>query len=147
VDSLTLPTADEIQAFILRAFPNPDEKPGVIIEHAVGQQARVRMPTRPEYLRPGQSVSGPAQMALADTVAWVHVLANLGFEAAASVTSQLNINFLSRPGPVDLIGEGVLLKLGKSLSVSEVRLYSEGRTEPVAFATVTYAVRRMSQAG
>ncbi len=86
-------------------------------------------------------------MALADTVGWVHVLANLGFEGAASVTSQLNINFLSRPGPVDLIGEGLLLKLGKTLFVSEVRLYSEGCAAPVAFATVTYAVRRVSHSG
>jgi uncharacterized protein (TIGR00369 family) len=137
-----LPTADDIQRFIASSFPEREGGPGVIVEHATPERVRVRLPSRPEYLRPGQSVSGPAQMALADTVAWVHILASLGLEGAASVTSQLNINFLSRPAAVDLIGEGVLLKLGKSLAVTEVRLYSDGHPTPVAFATVTYAVRR-----
>ena len=79
-------------------------------------------------------------MTMADTAAWTLIMHNLGFAAAPSVTSNLNISFLSRPEPVDLIAEGVLLKLGKRLSVSEVRLFSEGKVEPVAHATVTYAV-------
>jgi acyl-coenzyme A thioesterase PaaI-like protein len=46
---------------------------------------------------------------------------------------------------VDLIADAHLLKLGKRLSVSSVRLFSEGRSEPVAHATVTYAIMRASE--
>ena len=36
--------------------------------------------------------------------------------------------------------DGTLLKLGKLLATGEVSIYSEGVEEPVAHATVTYAI-------
>ena len=42
--------------------------------------------------------------------------------------------------PVDLIGEGRLLKLGKTLAVGDFTIWSDGMAEPVAHATVTYAI-------
>jgi acyl-coenzyme A thioesterase PaaI-like protein len=61
---------------------------------------------------------------------------------ALAVTSQLTISFLRKPGPADLLAHGSLLRLGKRQSVSEVRLWSDGGdpSEPVAHATVTYAI-------
>lgn len=80
-------------------------------------------------------------MGLADTAAWTLILHNLGFSFAPSVTSSLNINFLTRPKAGDLIAEAELLRLGSRLGVSEVRLFSaEDTTQPVAHATVTYAL-------
>ncbi len=134
------PTASEIQDFIQRSFPSDDEGPLILIEEVEPTRARLRLSSKARHLRPGASISGPIQMTLADTAAWTLILHNLGFAAAHSVTSNLNISFLSRPEPVDLIAEAVLLKLGKRLSVSEVRLFSEGKVEPVAHATVSYAV-------
>ncbi len=112
----------------------------ILIEHVDSARARLRLPIKSQHLRPGASIAGPIQMTMADTAAWTLIMHNLGFAAAPSVTSNLNISFLSRPEPVDLIADAVLLKLGKRLSVSEVRLFSEGKGEPVAHATVTYAV-------
>lgn len=134
------PTAQEIQDFIARSFPSPDGEPLIQIEEVELSRARLRLVSSASHLRPGASVSGPIQMTLADTAAWTLIMHNLGFASAPSVTSNLNISFLSRPEPVDLIAEASLLKLGKRLSVSEVRLFSEGKVEPVAHATVTYAV-------
>jgi len=134
------PTAQEIQDFIARSFPSPDGEPLIQIEEVEPSRARLRLVSSASHLRPGASVSGPIQMTLADTAAWTLIMHNLGFAAAPSVTSNLNISFLSRPEPVDLIAEASLLKLGKRLSVSEVRLFSEGKVEPVAHATVTYAI-------
>lgn len=134
------PTAREIEEFILRAFPTDDGQQWVFVEAVDERRARLRVPARAGHLRPGQTISGPMQMTLADTAAWTLILHNLGFSFAHSVTSSLTISFLARPGPADLIAEASLLKLGKRLSVSEVRLFSAGVADPVAHATVTYAV-------
>jgi len=48
--------------------------------------------------------------------------------------------FLREVGPVDLIGEARILKLGRSLSVGDVTIFSEGMEAPVAHATLTYAI-------
>lgn len=134
------PTAREIEEFILRAFPTENGQQVIFVEEVDERRARLRVPAHAGQLRPGRTISGPVQMTLADTAAWTLILHNLGMSFAMSVTSSLTINFLNRPDPADLIAEATLLKLGKRLSVSEVRLFSAGRPEPVAHATVTYAV-------
>jgi uncharacterized protein (TIGR00369 family) len=126
---------------LLKAFPTDDGGKRFRVEEISAELVRLRMFVSARHLRPGATVSGPAQMAMADTAAWVLIMHNLGFEAAPSVTSNLNISFLSRPLEADLLATGRLLKLGKRLSVSEVLLHSEGREQPVAHATVTYAVQ------
>jgi uncharacterized protein (TIGR00369 family) len=142
---MSKPSAQQIQDF-LAALSGRGGEPRFLVEQIDAEFARVRMPTRPSHLRPGATVSGPVLMTLADTVAWTQILHNLGFEAAPSVTSNLNISFLSRPLPADLLAEARLLKLGSRLAVSEIRIFSEGREQPVAHATVTYAVMRANVA-
>jgi uncharacterized protein (TIGR00369 family) len=138
---MTRPSAQELQDFLAKLAPGRDAAPRFLVEEIGEDYTRVRMPARPSHLRPGDTVSGPVQMTLADTAAWVLILHNLGFGAAPSVTSNLNISFLSRPSATDLLAEGRLLKLGRRLAVAEVRLFSDGKREPVAHATVTYAVQ------
>jgi acyl-coenzyme A thioesterase PaaI-like protein len=41
-----------------------------------------------------------------------------------------------------LISESRVLKIGKTLSVGDVLIYSEGVKEPVAHASLTYAIPR-----
>ncbi|HEV2129543.1 MAG TPA: PaaI family thioesterase [Longimicrobiaceae bacterium] len=100
---------------------------------------RVRLRTGEQHLRPGDTISGPTLMTLADTAMLLVVLAMIGPEIA-TVTTSLNIHFLRRPAPSDLIAEARLLQLGKRLAVGEVTMYSEDEAAPVALATVTYAV-------
>jgi acyl-coenzyme A thioesterase PaaI-like protein len=47
---------------------------------------------------------------------------------------------MRKPEPADLIGEGRLMKLGRSLAVGDFTIWSEGKAEPVAHATVTYSI-------
>jgi len=47
---------------------------------------------------------------------------------------------MRKPEPGDLIGEGRLLKLGKSLAVGDFTMWSDGKPDPVAHATLTYAI-------
>jgi len=56
------------------------------------------------------------------------------------VTVNLNINFLRKPAPRDLVAEARLLKLGKRLATGEVTICSDGETEPVALVTSTYSI-------
>jgi acyl-coenzyme A thioesterase PaaI-like protein len=39
-----------------------------------------------------------------------------------------------------MIGDATLLKLGKRLAVGEIKLFSDGETEPCAHATSTYSI-------
>lgn len=91
------------------------------------------------HLRPGNMVSGPTQMSLADTIAYVVVFTKLGITPMA-VTSNLNIHFL-RPclGP-RVRAEGRLLRMGKTSATIEVRVFGEGHTDPSSFSTVAYAL-------
>ena len=114
---------------------------GLSIEEVWHGGARVRQAYKPEFIRPGGTISGPTMMALADFAMYVGVLAAIG-PVPLAVTSNLNINFLRKPGTRDLSAECRLLKLGKRLAVGEVIIRSDGVAEPVAHVTSTYSIPR-----
>lgn len=97
------------------------------------------MPASDRLLRPGGTIAGPAQMALADIAMYGLVMSRLG-RLELAVTTSLSMNFLRRPAPADMTAEGRLLKLGRRLAVGEVTLISPGHAEPVAHAIVTYSL-------
>lgn len=131
--------AAQLGSFLQSEFPQSLEL-GFEIEH-VGEagEVRLRCPVRQQHLRPGGTVSGPTLMTLVDSGVYLSVLSVIG-PVALAVTTQLNINFLRKPGLGDLIVESTLLKAGKRLMVGEVSIYSEGVEGPVAHATCTYSV-------
>lgn len=133
--------ADELHSFMEDAFGYPMNW---TIERVDRAGVRVRQPTDAAHARPGGTVSGPTLMTVADAAAYLVLLSRIGPQALA-VTSNLNINFLRRPELVDLVAEASLLKLGRSLALVEVALYSdrgdpEDERRPVAHATVTYSL-------
>jgi uncharacterized protein (TIGR00369 family) len=130
-------TAEEITAFLDEVFPGVMEH--FTIEDVGAMRARVRMVFQPWRLRPGGTISGPSLMTLADTGLWVALLAMIGREAL-SVTSHLDIDFLRKPAPADVIAHTTLHKVGKRLAVGDVLMYSEGEDLPCARASVTYAI-------
>ena len=78
-------------------------------------------------------------MAMADFAAYIAILASIGWVPHA-VTTNLNINFLKKPEPRDLLAEARLIKLGKRLAVGEIDIRSEGDDDLVAHATATYSI-------
>jgi acyl-coenzyme A thioesterase PaaI-like protein len=56
------------------------------------------------------------------------------------VTTNMNINFMRRPAPAEMVADARILKLGRRLAVGDVTLYSAGDDRPVAHATTTYAI-------
>lgn len=134
-------TATEIGALMDRLFPNVHEGSGrLIIEAVPPRQARVRMLADPRNLRPGGTVSGPMLFKIADFAIYVAIVADLGEAAVPAVTTSLTINFLSRPGPTDVIADAKLIKVGRRLAVAEVEIYSDGQPDMVAHATASYAM-------
>ncbi|MDE0977317.1 MAG: PaaI family thioesterase [Arenicellales bacterium] len=101
--------------------------------------ATVRAPYSNEFLRPGGTISGPVMMGLADYALYAAVLSCIGIVELA-VTTNLNINFLHRPEPGDLLAYARIIKLGKRLAVGEVEMFVEGEEELVAHVTATYSI-------
>jgi uncharacterized protein (TIGR00369 family) len=133
---LAMATKQEIAKFMTAAFPSSR----FTIVEARSKSATIRRRVTPDDVRPGGTVSGPTLMALADTALYVAIHATLGITPHA-VTSSLNINFLRRPSAdQDVVAICKLLKVGRSLAVGEVSLYSEGTADPVAHVVGTYAL-------
>jgi uncharacterized protein (TIGR00369 family) len=139
-DLKTMPkmSAEELERFLFSHFPNFDSS-GLSVEKVSEMFARVRLCYDAKHLRPGGTISGPSLATLADTAMYVALLGMIG-PVALAVTTNLNITFLRKPGQKDVVGDARLLKLGKRLAVGEVTIYSEGDSEPVAHATVTYSI-------
>jgi len=133
-------SADELQHFLADAFPQMvNGESGLSIESVWDGGCRVRQAFRELHVRPGGTISGPTMMALADFTMYVAVLAAIG-PAPLAVTINLNINFLRKPAPRDLVAEARLLKLGNRLATGEVTIRSDGEDDPVAHVTATYSI-------
>jgi acyl-coenzyme A thioesterase PaaI-like protein len=60
---------------------------------------------------------------------------------ALAVTTNCSIDFMRKPAAgADLLAEARLLKLGRTLAVGDVLIFSEGGEDPVARATLTYSI-------
>lgn len=137
---MRLPGPAELTALLEKEFPQSFQGPGaMVIEKVEPMAARVRLPYYDRHLRPGGTMSGPAMFGLADCALYIAVLGSIGWVPMA-VTTNLTINFLSKPAPGDIVGECRLLKLGKKLAVGEVYIHSAGRDDAVAHATGTYSI-------
>jgi uncharacterized protein (TIGR00369 family) len=132
-------TQAEIEAFMAAEFPQNLS----VIEQVGHASATMRHRVTPNDLRPGGTVSGPVMMMLADVALYVAILGEIGI-VPLTVTTNLNINFLRKPSAgADLLGVCKLIKVGRTLAIGEVSLYSEGNDEMVAHAVGTYAIPRL----
>ena len=130
-------TIDEITVLLAGVFPQIDGD--FTIEVLDEQAVEVRMHVTEKHLRPGGTVSGPSMFSLADVVMYIAVLSQIGPEAL-TVTTNCSIDFMRKPAATDMIGKARILKMGRTLAVGDVLLYSEGVEMPVARANLTYAI-------
>jgi uncharacterized protein (TIGR00369 family) len=131
-------TAAELTAFLAAEFPQVAEDFAIEALEADGIDVRLRVADR--HLRPGGTVSGPSIFALADVAIYLAILARIG-PVALAVTTNCAIDFMRKPAAgVDLIARARLLKLGRSLAVGDVLIFSDGSETPVARASLTYSI-------
>jgi acyl-coenzyme A thioesterase PaaI-like protein len=131
-----MPTKAEIVDFLVREFPQSR----CIVEEVGDRSATVSHPIGPAQLRPGDTVSGPLLMAVADVALYVAILSTIGLVPLA-VTTSLTINFLRKPSARNpIVGVCRLMKVGRILVVGEVALYSDRKEDMVAHAVGTYSI-------
>lgn len=129
--------ASQVQALIRGGLPSA-ERSGLVVEAVRENQARIRLPYHDSMLRPGGVLSGPVQFTAVDAAMYALVLSHLGPELMA-VTSDINIRFLSKAAPGDVLAEAELLKLGRRQLVMQVQVMSSADpTRVVAQASGTY---------
>lgn len=129
-------TKQEIVAFMATEFPQSK----CSVESVGDRGATVSHEIGPDELRPGGTVSGPVLMSVADVALYVALLGQIGIVPLA-VTTNLTINFLRKPSAsARIVAHCRLIKVGRSLAVGEVYLYSESSSEPVAHAVGTYSI-------
>lgn len=130
--------AAALQAFLERDFPQvAGEFEFVEIAPPFVTMALV---ASDKHLRPGGTVSGPSMFGLADVCAYFCILSVLG-PVALAVTTNCSIDFMRKPAPGRLLCRMELLKLGRSLAITEGRLFSEDAPDkPVARASLTYSI-------
>jgi acyl-coenzyme A thioesterase PaaI-like protein len=127
---------EEVAEFLVAEFPQSK----CVVEEVGNGRAVVSHVIGPNELRPGGTVSGPVLMGIADVALYVAILGEIGI-VPLTVTTSLTINFLRKPpASRPIIGICKLLKVGRSLAVGEVSLFSEGSDEPVAHVVGTYSI-------
>ena len=130
-----------VTALIDNNFPQAREDiGGFVIEELAEMSGVLRLPVDAKFIRPGGSISGPTMFKLADIAVWIVIISERGPAAVDAVTSNMTINFLARPAPVDLVCRTHLLRLGRRLAIGQCEIYSVGEPEMVAHATATYAM-------
>ena len=128
----------ELTEYMAEVFPqvHKDFEVEELSEEAITMRLRVEE----RHLRPGGTVSGPSMFGLADVSVYAMILARKGRQSLA-VTTNSSIDFLRKPeGGADMIARCRLLKLGRTLAVGDVLMYSEGSDKPVARASMTYSL-------
>lgn len=133
---------EDANTFLQETFPARNNP--TVLEMEEGR-ALVRLEAREEHLRPGGFISGPTQMAIADSAAYMAVFSKQGITPMA-VTSNLTMNFL-RPCIGDTVeAEATVMKMGRSLVVIDVDIRVAGTDRTCSHAMVTYSLPKSEEA-
>jgi uncharacterized protein (TIGR00369 family) len=130
-------SVDELQHQL--DLSSPGQQTAYEIEELTSTSVRILFRVDETHSRPGNTVSGPSLMALADCAAWLVIMGQIG-PVELSVTTSFHIDFLRKPEMVDVVATATLLKLGRRLAVAEVAMHSVGSDAVVAKAQVTYSI-------
>jgi uncharacterized protein (TIGR00369 family) len=136
----------EVSAFWDKHFPQIQKARDITIVEISPGGAVLRLLPSERHLRPGDTVSGPTLVTLADVTAYAALLAHVGPEPMI-VTANLSINFLRRAALEPLLATCRILKLGRKLAVVEVRITHQGSEDLIAHATATYSIPFRASAG
>ncbi len=132
------PSLAEMQAIIHRGVPLAGAW-GIEVVAAEAGVAVVRLPAQPLLLRPGNTVSGPALMGLADVAMWAALLSVTGGKDE-SVTSSMTVNFLRPAGSGAVLAEARIVKRGRRMVFGDIMLRAEGSDAIAVHVTTTWVV-------
>lgn len=130
---------DALRALMDEAFPDRSDATGGRLTALSPGFVRLELTPVAAMTRPGNLVSGPTQMAMADHVAYALILAHCG-PLLMAVTHTLTINFLRPCRNAPVIADARFLKLGRRLATIDVRIWQASEADIVAQASVGYAL-------
>jgi len=133
---MAVPHAEEL---LRGAFAPWVQELDLRIEAVGADSATLRLPLSEKLTRIGGTVCGQALMALADTT-MVFVISGAFGEFRPMTTVSQNTSFMKAISNADVIAEGRLLRLGKTLAFGAVSLRAEGDSKPAVEVTSTYAI-------
>jgi uncharacterized protein (TIGR00369 family) len=117
-------------------FPNVV---GLELEEVRVDYARMRLPYRPELRQPAGVVHGGAIATLIDTCV-VPAVASAYDEVPVMLTIDMQIRFLNAAKETDLIGEGWVVRRGRSVSFCQAEIRRAVDDEVVAEGWLVYKV-------
>lgn len=128
---------DGVRTFFNQYFPLL--KGVLAIEELSDGKATVTLDgTNPMFVRPGGTVSGPGMFTLADVGSYLAIIGMVGEKGLMAVTSSQSIDFLAKPEQGIVTGKFQVLRLGRTLTVTEGKIYTGEKL--VARTNFTYAM-------
>jgi uncharacterized protein (TIGR00369 family) len=124
-------------------FPNVV---GLELEEVRVDYARMRLPYRPELRQPAGMVHGGAIATLIDTCV-VPAVASAYDTTPVMLTIDLQIRFLNAAKETDLIGEGWVVRRGRSVSFCQAEIRRASDDEVVAEGWLVYKVSAPTSPG
>ena len=134
--------AERIERLIDARFPQIHSGGRTLVIEEIGGAQRTRPP-------PTSRTSNRGRAAPSSGAGHVHASRFRGLRShhrragrggLDAVTTNLNINFLAKPEPRDLVAHVSLIRLGRRLAVGEAKIYSDGMSDMVAHAIATFAL-------
>jgi len=119
-----------------RFFPNVV---GLVLEEVRTDYSRMRLPYRSELRQPAGVIHGGAIATMIDTVV-VPALASAYDQTPVLLTIDLQIRFLDGAKETDLIGEGWVVRRGRSVSFCQAEVRRAVDNEVVAEGWLVYKV-------
>lgn len=132
-------TVEEMNDFIATELPFAKSM-GLSCESMAQDVGVVRFRFDERWTRPGDVVSGPVLMALADLAVYVAIFTRIGIVPMA-VTSELKTNFLRPAVGHDLLATATVLKFGRRQAYGVVSIVEDHAVDRlIAHASATYAL-------
>jgi len=131
-------TPELINAFLGEAMPSAADM-GIACTQVDDKSAVVHWEYGPHWLRPGNYISGPLLMTMADTALYCAVFGRLGRIEPMAVTSELTTHFLRPAVDSSVTATASLIDVTRRRAYGEVRLTLDADPSMiVAHSTGTY---------
>lgn len=131
--------SDEARELLGTCFSSWLQELGLVVESCTRERTVLRMPWSPRLARPGNTLSGQAMLAAADSAIAVAICGAFGrFQDVTTVSQTMTFMRAIPAGDVEI--EAVVRKLGRSLVFAEAFFRAAGRPETCAHAFSTWAV-------
>jgi len=112
---------------------------GLSVESVSAEEVVLRMPFSERLCREGGTVCGQALMALADT-SMVFAVAAASGRYRPMTTVDMTTHMMKPVSNSDVLARTRILRLGRSMAFGQVLIFPESKNEPVASASLAYAL-------